>query len=297
MRRFNRAVTQQVGALDDHYLSRGRSLGASRVLWEIGERGCDVRTLRSSLDLDSGYLSRLLRSLEADGLVTVGLHQGDRRVRRAMLTAKGRRERAVLDQRSDALARAILEPLSGAHRDRLVAAMADVERLLTAALITIRPTDPAAPDAQHCLGAYYRELDDRFRAGFDVERTRQVELDDVRPPNGVLLVARLRSDAIGCGALRFQFRRPAEIKRMWVDASVRGLGVGRRLLAELESHAIRRGVTKVQLDTNDALGEAIGLYRSQGYREVPAFNDEPYADHWFQKTLARPSRARSRRDQ
>jgi DNA-binding MarR family transcriptional regulator len=71
VRRFNRVVTQRVGALDDHFLSRDRPLGEARVLWEVGSDGCDVRELRSRLDLDSGYLSRLLRSLEAAGLVTV----------------------------------------------------------------------------------------------------------------------------------------------------------------------------------------------------------------------------------
>src|SRR6188472_2128716 len=103
VRRFNRAVTQRVGALHDQYLARDRSLGEARVLWEIGPDGCDVRALRTRLGLDSGYLSRLLRSLEADGLVVVDAGPTDRRVRHARLTAVGRRERAVLDRRSDDL--------------------------------------------------------------------------------------------------------------------------------------------------------------------------------------------------
>src|SRR3954453_4705406 len=100
VRRFNRVVTQRVGALNDHYLARDRTLGESRVLWEIGHDGCELRVLRERLRLDSGYLSRLLRSLEASGLVRVGPSDRDRRVRTARLTAKGRRERAVLDRRS-----------------------------------------------------------------------------------------------------------------------------------------------------------------------------------------------------
>src|SRR4051794_27009578 len=110
VRSFNRTVTQRVGALNDHYLARDRPLGAARLLWEIGPAGCDVRTLRSRLGLDSGYLSRLLRSLEASGLVTVGPSNGDKRIRRAILTRKGRAEVRLLDQRSDALARSMLEP-------------------------------------------------------------------------------------------------------------------------------------------------------------------------------------------
>jgi DNA-binding MarR family transcriptional regulator len=124
VRGFNRIVTQRVGALQNSYLARDRSLAESRVLWEIGERDCEVRTLRSRLDLDSGYLSRLLRSLEASGLVTVGASQRDKRIRRAQLTEAGRRERALLDARSDELARSMLTALSADQRDRLVSGMA-----------------------------------------------------------------------------------------------------------------------------------------------------------------------------
>jgi ribosomal protein S18 acetylase RimI-like enzyme len=90
---------------------------------------------------------------------------------------------------------------------------------------------------------------------------------------------------VGCGALKFGNGGHAEIKRMWVTQSVRGLGVGRRLLGELERAARRRGVAALRLETNRALGEAIGLYRSAGYAEMEAFNDERYAHHWFEKHL------------
>jgi DNA-binding MarR family transcriptional regulator len=132
VRRFNRTVTQRVGALNDHYLRRDRPLGEARVLWEIGPQGCDVRALRSRLDLDSGHLSRLLRALEADGLAEVGRSDADGRVRTVRLTPAGLVERDELDRRSDELARSLLEPLSGRQRERLVGAMRDVERLLTA---------------------------------------------------------------------------------------------------------------------------------------------------------------------
>src|SRR3712207_4414108 len=89
VRRFNRDVTQRVGALDDRFLARDRPLGEARVLWEIGAGGRDVRALRERLGLDSGYLSRLLRRLEADGLVTVEPGAPDRRVRIARLTRAG----------------------------------------------------------------------------------------------------------------------------------------------------------------------------------------------------------------
>ena len=293
VRRFNRTVTQRVGALNDHYLARDHPLGEARVLWEIGPDGCDVRSLRAQLDLDSGYLSRMLRSLEANGLVTVGTGDGDKRVRFARLTKKGARERALLDRRSDALARSLLDPLTAAQRERLVRAMSDVERLLTAALVDIDVIDPAHRHAQFCLHAYYDELDRRFDTGFDPTVTRAVDLDEVRAPRGLFLVATLRSEPVGCGALKFHGEQPTEIKRMWVAESARGLGVGRRLLTELEEHARANGSRAVRLDTNKALVEAISMYRSTGYVEVDAFNDEPYADHWFEKRLTgggRPSR-------
>jgi DNA-binding MarR family transcriptional regulator/GNAT superfamily N-acetyltransferase len=286
VRRFNRVVTQRVGALEDHYLARDRPLGEARVIWEIGDDGSDVRSLRSRLDLDSGYLSRLLRSLEAAGLVSVGPHEGDRRVRTARLTPAGAAERAVLDRRSDELARTFLEPLGDVQRAELVSAMADVERLLTAGLVDIDAVDPARPAAQHCLQEYFAELDRRFDAGFDPALSSSPDLDAMRPPAGLFLVATLRGEPVGCGGLRFHRDAPAEIKRMWVARSARGLGIGRRLLAELEGRAVAGGGRVVRLDTNGSLREAINLYRSSGYREVEAFNEERYAHHWFEKRLS-----------
>lgn len=285
VRRFNRVVTQRVGALHDHYLARDRPLGEARVLWEIGGIGRDVRQLRSHLDLDSGYLSRILRSLEADGLITLSPADHDRRVRTARLTRKGAAEWASLDRRSDTLARSMVEPLSDAQRRRLLSAMEEVERLLTAALVRIDSVDPAHAKARHCLTEYFTELDQRFEAGFDPSMSLPADLDDMRPPAGVFLLATLRGEPVGCGALKFHHRAPTELKRMWVAQEVRGLGVGHRLLAELEARAAQAGSRVVRLETNRALTEAIAMYRRAGYREVDAFNDEPYADHWFEKRL------------
>jgi DNA-binding MarR family transcriptional regulator len=286
VRRFNRLVTQRVGALDDKFLARDRSLGEARVLWEIGAGGADLRDLRSRLDLDSGYLSRLLRSLERASLVKVERSKVDRRVRTARLTQAGSVERAVLDRRSDELAASFLEPLDEARRRRLVAAMNDVEKLLTAAMVHVRAVDPEHPDAHHCLRKYFAELNRRFDAGFDPQRSISADAVELRPPAGVLLVAWLRSEPIGCGALKFHGKAPTEIKRMWVAESVRGLGIGRRLLAELEARAARHASRVLRLETNRSLTEAIAMYRSAGYLEVDPFNDEPYAHHWFEKRIA-----------
>jgi DNA-binding MarR family transcriptional regulator/GNAT superfamily N-acetyltransferase len=285
VRSFNRSVTQRIGALQDAYLARGRPLGASRVLWEIGEDGTDLRALRARLDLDSGYLSRLVRSLEQDGLVAVQPGSGDKRVRTVRLTDAGRAERELLDRRSDELASSLLEPLGDAQRERLVEAMGVVERLLTAGLVDVAVEDPTSLVAQFCIHAYFAELDSRFDAGFDPSRSISADAAELTEPAGLLLVARLRGEPIGCGALKLHGGEPAEIKRMWVASTARGLGVGRRILDELEQHAHQRGVGVLRLETNRSLREATGLYRSAGYAEVEAFNDEPYAHHWFEKRL------------
>lgn len=286
VRSFNRTVTQRVGALDDEYLARDRSLGQSRVLWEIGAEGSDVRSLRARLDLDSGYLSRLLRSLEADGLVTVDSNPADGRVRTARLTEAGLAERAELDRLSDEAAASILLPLSEPQRERLVAAMAEVERLLVASSVQIAPCDPRHPHARFCLTTYFAELARRFEGGYDPGDALPVEDDEVTPPAGVMLVATLHAEPVGCVCLKLHGDEPAELKRMWVAGTVRGLGVGRRLLAEIEAYAVAQGVRALRLETNRVLSEAIGLYRSAGFREIPPYNAERYAHHWFEKKLA-----------
>ena len=253
VRRFNRIVTQRVGALNDHFLARDRSLGEARLLWEIGPQGRDVRSLRSRLELDSGYVSRLLRSLEKAGLISVRADRTDKRVRVARLTRLGSAERKVLDRRSDELAASLLAPLSAGQRDRMVAAMAEVERLMTAAMVSIAPIDPSHPHARYCLHQYFSELDRRFDRGFDPARSIPALDEEMRPPAGLFLVATLHGDPIGSGALKFHGRKPADLKRMWVAESARGLGVGRRLLTELENQAARHGVRTIRLETNKSL--------------------------------------------
>lgn len=285
VRRFNRTVTQRIGALSDAYLSSDRPLGQARLLWEIGSGGCDVRLLRSRLDLDSGYLSRLLRSLENDGLVVVDQSGTDGRVRTARLTGAGLAEMATLSRHSDELATSILEPLSERQRTRLITAMVEVERLLVASTVEVSARDPRHPDARSCLRAYFSELTHRYH-GFDPARTTQVDDGELTPPAGLVLVATLHSEPVGCGVIKLPAGEPALIKRMWVAPSVRGLGLGRRILTGLEAHAAANGGRTVRLETNHALPEAISLYRSAGYHEVPPFSEEFYAHHWFEKPLS-----------
>ncbi|HSI81237.1 MAG TPA: helix-turn-helix domain-containing GNAT family N-acetyltransferase [Solirubrobacterales bacterium] len=285
VRRFNRVVTQRVGALNDRFLARDRPLAEARVLWEIGPEGCEVRALRSRLDLDPGHASRLLRSLEDDGLVEIDAAGGDRRARMVRLTPAGLAERAELDRRSDELAESFLVPLSRDRRRRLVDAMRELERLVAAAMVEIRPIDPTHPDARLCIRSYFAELDRRSETGFDPDAGVSAEPHELTPPAGLMLVAYLRSEPVGCGAVKHHGDAPSEIKRMWVTETMRGLGIGGRLLAELEAEALRHGARATRLDTNRNLTEAIAMYQAAGYVEVPRFSDEPFADHWFERSL------------
>jgi DNA-binding MarR family transcriptional regulator len=286
VRRFTRTVTQRVGALDDHFLSRERSLATSRLLWEIGSEGGEVVMLRTRLGIDSGQMSRMLRALEADGLVTVTPSELDRRVRIARLTDDGLRERAILDERSDELAASILDPLDDAQRTELVGAMRTVERLIATSLVRIEQVDPESADAQRCLRAYVVELNRRSpERGFDPSKGATAEPHEVRPPHGAFVVAYLRGEAIGCGAVKHHPGDVTDIKRMWLAETTRGLGLGRRLLEHLEGLARAHGSTEAHIETSDVLPEAVALYRSAGYVEVAPFNDEPFADRWFAKPL------------
>jgi DNA-binding MarR family transcriptional regulator/GNAT superfamily N-acetyltransferase len=293
VRRFNRTVTQRVGALDDHFLSRDRPLAVSRLLWEIGTEGGEVVMLRSRLGVDSGQMSRMLRALEADGLVTVTPSEADGRVRVARLTEHGLAERAVLDERSDELAASILEQLDPTRRAELVGAMRTVERLIATSLVELRQVDPETPNAQRCLRAYVAELNRRApERGFGTSRGATAAPHEVRPPRGAFVVAYLRGEAIGCGAVKHHPGAVTELKRMWVAESARGMGLGRRLLEHLEGLAREHGAREARMETSDVLPEAIALYRSAGYAEVAPFNDEPFADRWFAKPLrgaARPA--------
>jgi len=285
VRRFNRLVTQRVGALDDHFLGRDRPLGASRLLFEIGSGGANLRDLRRRLSLDSGYLSRLVKRLERDGLIRLRPGAEDERVREARLTPKGRRELHLMNARSDQVAQSLLTPLTPAQQARLVTAMNEVHRLLYLAGLRIERVDPAGADARWCVARYFEELDRRFEAGFDPGRSLPADDADLAPPEGAFLVAIIDGEVVAGGAVKRIARDMGSIKRMWVSETVRGLGIGRRMLEALEQQARELGFTTVRLETNGVLKEAIQLYRTAGYAEVPAFNADPYAQHWFEKPL------------
>ena len=158
------------------------------------------------------------------------------------------------------------------------------EDLFNSSKIEIKKTDPSSKDAKWCFGQYFKELNDRFESGFDPAQSISANTQELTPPEGLLLVAFLHDEPVGCGALKFH-GSIAEVKRMWVAPGARGLGLGKRLLIALENSAREANIRILRLETNRALAEAISLYRSSGFVEVRPFNDEPYAHHWFEKRL------------
>ena len=160
------------------------------------------------------------------------------------------------------------------------------ERPGGAAAIEVNVEAPDSVDGRWCIAQYFAELAQRFDTGFDPVRSNPASDEDLVSPRGFFVVARLDGHPVGCGALKRKDATTGEIKRMWTRSSARRRGVARRILHALEAIAREAGLARLHLETNRTLVEAQALYRDEGYLEVDAFNDEPYAHHWFEKRLS-----------
>jgi DNA-binding MarR family transcriptional regulator/GNAT superfamily N-acetyltransferase len=285
LRRFNRTWTQRIGALDESFLGLGRPLAVSRLLFEIGPEGATVRELRERLDLDSGYLTRLLRRLTDERLASVSPDPADRRRRLVSLTPAGREVWAELETRSESLARALVDPLPERQRERLNDALATADLLVRAATVHLRDVPPSDPAAIEAVSRYFAELDARFPTGFDPGDAWRQDAASMAPGAGVFVVATSDGRPVACGGVQSLGGGTAEIKRMWVDEGWRGAGLGARMLRHLEERAAALGHHRVVLDTNATLTEAIAMYGRAGYDAVERYNDNPYAQAWFAKAL------------
>lgn len=285
LREFNRTFTPRIGVLDETFLGTGRPLAVARLLFEVGLGDVTVHELRRRLGADSGYVSRLLRRLEDDGLIDVAEDPADGRRRIASLTDAGRAEWLELDRRSDATARRLLNPLSDDQCQELASALVTAQRLLQLSTITFETVEPDSASASTALQAYFTELDDRFVDGFDPVESGADNVDDMRAPAGAFVTVVDGGVVVGCAGLRTLADGRAEIKRMWLDPSLRGLGVGKRLLIHLESLARERGHDAIVLDTNSTLHAAIAMYLGAGYESIECYNDNPDAQRWFRKQL------------
>ncbi len=293
LRRFNRTYTQRIGVLEESFLGTGRPLAVSRLLFEIGTTdGVTARALRARLDLDSGHLSRMLRRLEAEGLVRTTPDPEDQRRRVVRLTETGRAAREELDDRSEDLARRLLAPLTERQRERLTDALATADLLVRAATVRLREVPPDHPGGREALGRYLAEIDERFPTGYTPGGRVAVE------PGSTYVLATSDGVPVAYGGLR---PAPAlgddtvEIKRMWVHPEWRGAGLGSRMLRHLEALAAERGARRIVLDTNAVLDEAIAMYERAGYARTERYpGSDPHATHFFDKLgSSLPARARA----
>ena len=282
-RRFARAVTTEVGALDSSFLGRGRPLGAARVLNAIGQGRTDVARIRRYLRLDSGLMSRLLRALEDEGLIITKPDPLDARRRTVELTPAGRQEFDAYEELSNARAARVLS--NGRRLEALLEAFDLIASTLTSGQIDVVTADPRSEAARYCLDRYYEELRAVFDGGFDVARSRDPKPEEMAPPRGAFLLAMQDGLPIGCVGLSGNGGDLAEVKRLWVAPCARGLGCARLLMHAVEERARALGVRTLRLDTNRALPEAAQLYRKTGWREIERFNDDPYAHVFFEKVL------------
>ncbi len=284
LRRFNRAVTREVGALDTSFLGRGRPLGMARVLQLVQPEGTDLARIRDRLELDSGLMSRFLRALEREGLIATATDPADRRRRIARLTHKGQAEMMAYESIGHERA-ARLIARAGSRADEVVAAMDLIATLLNRDQLEIREADPDSSEALACQQAYFDEI----LARVAIARPEYFPLpdpgaDSYRPPQGRFLIAWSDDLPVGCVALRPLDDTTAEVKRLWVHASARGQGLSRRLMTRVEAEARAIGYRQLRLDTNSALTEAIALYRATGWSDIPPYTTPP-ADVWMEKPL------------
>lgn len=284
LRRFNRAVVREVGALDTSFLGRGRPLGAARVLHLVRSEGTDVATIRARLGLDSGLMSRFLRALEREALIVTETDPADRRRSIARLTPKGQAEVAayldiIHDQASHILARA------GSRANEVLTAMDLIATILNRDQVELRATDPDAPESQECQRAYFTELEDRVpHAHAQDFPLPDPEADSYRPPQGQFLVAWSDEMPVACVALKRLDATTGEVKRLWVADVARGQGLSRRMMQVIEAEARTMGLRSLKLETNHVLAEALALYRATGWTDTDPFTDLP-ADTWLAKVL------------
>lgn len=150
--------------------------------------------------------------------------------------------------------------------------------------------DPRSAEAVDSMTAYFGELDEVFPTGFDPGDTLTADAAQFDPPAGAFVVVRVGDTDLpvvaGCGGVLTLEPGVAEIKRMWIAPAWRGVGLAARLLADLERRAESIGHHTVRLDTNATLTTAIAMYERAGYRAIDRYNDNPFAQCWFEKHIA-----------
>ena len=297
VRRFNRFYTRQLGVLRKTYLGSPYSLAEARVLYEIFKGGAPTATdIGRTLDLDAGYLSRTLRSFEKRGLIVRKASANDARQSHLALTARGRKEFAPLDQRSQDATAEMLGRLSGADEARLIAAMATIEELLDAS-----PPQNSPPQRRYDLRPP-RHGD----FGWIVRRHAELYAQEygwVAPFEGVCAqivadfvnkfddkrercwIAEMGSENVGSIMLARDSETVARIRLLLVDPKARGLGLGRHLTDECVRFARDAGYRKITLWTHSVLTAARHIYQQAGFKFVRSEQHKSWgrpvvSEHW-----------------
>jgi DNA-binding MarR family transcriptional regulator/GNAT superfamily N-acetyltransferase len=283
VRNFSRAVAVEIGAMEDSFLNRGRPFGSARVLNAIGLGHGNVSGLCAFLQLNTGLVNELLSGLEAEGLIETTPNPDDRHSRIMRLTPKGEDEFNIYEKLWDERAAAILARHKNARR--LLDAMDIVTIALSRKDIVFEEVDYASDLATHCLTAFAAELSQRLNLVFDLKKSGDPELSQMKHPHGTFVVARLGNMPVGCVGIKGNGGTLAEVKRMWIAPAARGVGLARRLMTTAEQAAKSLGITTLRLDTNSTLFETVGLYRAMSWVEIDRFNNDPYPDLFFEKHL------------
>jgi DNA-binding MarR family transcriptional regulator/N-acetylglutamate synthase-like GNAT family acetyltransferase len=276
VRRFNRFYTRRIGVLQEGLLDSPWSLTEVRVMYEVAHRpGVAAAELATDLGLDRGYLSRILRRFEDEGLLARETATTDARRRHLRLTAKGKRAFAPLDKRSRQQVDALLGPLDDDGRQRLLSALQTVERALAPAtpskaeaiLRGHRPGDIGWVVQRHGE-LYFREYgyDERFEALVAGIVAHFVERFD--PSRERCWIAELDGERVGSIFLVAQSKTIAKLRLLLVEPAARGLGLGRRLVTECIAFAREAGYRKVVLWTQGELDAARHLYAEAGFHKT-----------------------------
>jgi DNA-binding MarR family transcriptional regulator/GNAT superfamily N-acetyltransferase len=280
LRAFNRFYTRRMGVLGERLLSSRFTLAESRLLWELAHTpGQTASALARELQLDAGYLSRLLTGLRERGLVKAQRAPHDGRQTLLSLTAAGRRAFAPLERRSQEQAAALLGALPAAQRHEVLGAARRMQRLLgdaPAGAVELRgllPGDLGWVVSRH--GALYAQeygWDMRFEGL--VARICADYIDQLDPSREAAWVAQADGSALGCvflvqardEATKLPESGVAQLRLLLVEPAARGRGVGKRLTAQCETFAREKGYTRMRLWTNSLLLAARAIYSAAGYR-------------------------------
>ena len=273
VRRFNRFYTRRIGVLHSSYLGTPFPLPQARVLYEIGQRGeCTASALGAELDIDLGYLSRLLQGLKRQRLVQGEPAKHDARQVRLSLTPKGRKAFATLDESSRRAMGEMLAPLSSAQRSALVGALGTVEAVLEPPAakdeITLRPHRPGDMgwvverhgvlyQQEYGWGALFEALVADIVAKF---------LRDFDPRRSRCWIAERAGERVGSVFVVAESRTSAKLRLLLIEPHARGQGLGQRLVEECIAFAKKAGYRKLVLWTHDNLSAARAIYTKLGFR-------------------------------